>query len=66
MPYKDPTRLLIVPQEYLVLNDDYLTHANIPNKVYELFPYFQNILNGPLKNNEPLLYFTRIETLYVS
>ena len=36
MPYKNPNRPLIIPQEYLILNDDYLTPANMPTHVQEL------------------------------
>ena len=64
MPYKDPTRPLIVPQEYLVLNDDYLTHANIPTQVHELSPYFHQILSGPLNNNELSYYTTLVQKRY--
>ena len=48
LPFEDTTRPLVVPQEYLFLNVDYLTHANIHNKLHELSPHFQHILTGPL------------------
>ena len=37
-PYKDLTQPLIVPQEHLILNDDYLIHAKIPSGVQEISP----------------------------
>ena len=51
MPYKNSNRPLVIPQEYLLLNDDYLTPAIIPTHVEELSPYFQNILSGALTDN---------------
>ena len=74
MPYKDPNRPLIIPQEYLILNDDYLTHANMPTLVPELSPYFQKILCGPLTDNERSYYhavvqlnerYTKSELMYI-
>ena len=46
MPYKNPNHPLVIPQEYLILNDGYLTPANMPTHVQELSPYFQKILSA--------------------
>ena len=61
MPYKNPNGPLIIPQEYFILNDDYLTPANMPTHIQELSPYFQKNLSGPLTDNERSYYHTLVQ-----
>ena len=61
MSHKDPTRPIIVPQEFLNFNEDYLLHSNIPTDVQELHPYFQKILSGPLNDTEHAYYTTLVQ-----
>ena len=66
MPYKNPNRPLIIPQGYLILNDDYLTPDNKRPRVQELSPYFQKILPGPLTDNERSYYHTLVQKRYTN
>ena len=66
MPYKNPNRPLIIPQEFLILNDDYLTPANMPTHVQELSPFFQKILSEPLTNKERSYYHTLVQKRYTN
>ena len=66
MPYENPNRPLIIPQEYLILNDDYLTPANMPTHVPELSPYFQKIISGPLTENGRSYYQTLVQKRYTN
>ena len=61
MPYKDPTRPIVFPHEYLIHNDDYLTHANVSKKAHELSPYFRQILTGPVTDSELSFYTTLVQ-----
>ena len=63
MLYENLNRPLIIPQEYLILND-YLTPANKPTHVQELSPYFQKVLSGPLTDNERSYYHTLVQKRY--
>ena len=64
MPYKNPNRSLVIPQEYLILNDDYILPANIHTNVQVHSPYFHKILAGPLTDNEHSYYRNLVEKSY--
>ena len=66
MPFKNPNRPLIRPQEYLILKNDYLTPVIMPTHVQELSPYFQKILPGPLTDNEHSHYHTLVQKRYIN
>ena len=48
LPNDNPKRPIIVPQEYLILNDDSLLQENISQKISDLFPSLQHIASQPL------------------
>ena len=50
-PKSDPTRLLIVPQEYLIKNDDMSPYESIPEKVENTLPQIKTIINKTYARN---------------
>ena len=57
-PKSDPTRPLIVPQEYLINNDDMSPYESIPEKVDNTLPQLKPLLTKPMQENEKLFYQT--------
>ena len=52
LPNDNPKRPIIVPQEYLILNDDSLLQEDIPQNISDLFLPIQHIASQPLGDNE--------------
>ena len=48
-PKSDPTRPLIVSQEYLIFNDDMSLHATMPEKVENTLPQLKPLLSKQLQ-----------------
>ena len=56
-PKSNPTRPLIVPQEYLINNDDMSPYASMPEKVENTLPQLKSLLSK-LQETEKVLYQT--------
>ena len=48
LPNENPKRPTIVPQEYLILNDDSLLQENLPRGISDPLPSIQPIASQPL------------------
>ena len=57
-PKSDPTRPLIVPQEYLINNDDMSPYESIPEKVENTLPQLKPLLTKPMQETEKVFYQT--------
>ena len=56
LPNDNPKRPIIVPQEYLILNDDSLLQENIPQSISDPLPPIQTIATQPLGDCEKSYY----------
>ena len=56
LPNDNPKRPIIVPQEYLILNDDSLLQEDIPQNISDPLPPLQHIASQPLGDCE-ISYF---------
>ena len=56
LPNDNPKRPIIVPQEYLILNDDSLLQENIPQSILDPLPPIQTIATQPLGGCEKSYY----------
>ena len=52
LPNDNPKRPIIVPQEYLILNDDSLLQEDIPQNIPDFLPPLQHIASQPLGDLE--------------
>ena len=57
LPNENPKKLIIVPQEYLILNDDSLLQENIPKGISDPLPPIQHIASQPLGDCEKSYYY---------
>ena len=57
LPNENPKRPIIVPQEYLILNDDSLLQEDIPQCISDLLPPIQSIAFQPLGDCEKSYYY---------
>ena len=57
LPNDNPKRPIIVPQEYLTLNDDSLLQEDIPLCISDLLPPIQPIASQPLGDCEKTYYY---------
>ena len=57
LPNDNPKRPFIVPQEYLILNDDSLLQEDIPQNISDPLPPIQHIASQPLGDNEKSYYY---------
>ena len=48
LPNDNPKRPILVPQEYLILNDDSLLQEDIPQCISDSLPQIQHIASEPL------------------
>ena len=53
----NPKRLIIVPQEYLILNDDSLLQEDIPHNISDPLPPLQHIASQPFGDSEKSYYY---------
>ena len=60
MPYKNPNRPLMKPQEYLIPNEDYLTPPICQHMYKNSHRISNKILSGPLTDNERSYYHTLV------
>ena len=64
LPNDNPKRPIIVPQEYLILNDDSLVQEDIPQCISEPLPPFQPIASQPLDDCEKSYYHAKAKKGY--
>ena len=57
LPTDNPKRPIIVPQEYLILNDDSLLQEDIPESLSDPLPPIQPIASQPLGDCEKSYYY---------
>ena len=57
LPNENPKRPIIVPQEYLILNDDSLLQEDIPQCISDPLPPIQPIAFQPLRDCEKSYYY---------
>ena len=57
LPNDNPKRPIIVPQEYLILNDDSILQEDIPQNLSDPLPPIQHIASQPLGDNEKSYYY---------
>ena len=57
LPNDNPKRPIIVPQEYLILNDDSLIQEDIPKSISDPLPPIQPIAFQPLGDCEKSDYY---------
>ena len=57
LPNDNPKRPIIVPQEYLILNDDSLLQEDIPKTISDPLPPIQPIASQPLADCEKSYYY---------
>ena len=57
LPTDNPKSPIIVPQEYLILNDDSLLQEDIPEGISDPLPTFQPIASQPLGDCEKSYYY---------
>ena len=57
LPNDNPKRPIIVPQEYLILNDDSLLQEDIPKGISDPLPPIQPIASQPLGDCEKSYYY---------
>ena len=56
MPYNDTSRPIIVPQEYLILFDDFLLPCNIPTIIAKPLIVIKHLVSAPLNDKEKSFY----------
>ena len=64
LPNENPKRPIIIPQEYLILNDDSLLQEDIPQNISDLLPPLQHIASQPLGDSEKSYYYAIIKKGY--
>ena len=57
LPNDNPKRPIIVPQEYLILNDDSLLQEDLPQNISDPLPPLQHIASQPLGDSEKSYYY---------
>ena len=57
LPNDNPKRPIIVPQEYLILNDDPLLQEDIPQQIHDPLPPLQQIASQPLVDCEKSYFY---------
>ena len=64
LPNDNPKRPIIVPQEYLILNDDSLLQEDIPQHISDPLPPFQHIASQPLGDCEKSYFHAMTKKRY--
>ena len=64
LPNDNPKRPIIVPQEYLILNDDSLLQEDIPQHISDPLPPLQQIASQPLGDCEKSYFHAMIKKGY--
>ena len=56
LPYNITSRLLFVPQEYLIHFDDFLLHCNIPTQIVKPLTVIKHLVSSPLDDKDKSYY----------
>ena len=64
LPNNNPKRPIIVPQEYLILNDDSLLQEDIPQNISDPLPPLQHIASQPLGDCEKSYFYAMTKKGY--
>ena len=64
LPNDNPKRPIIVPQEYLILNDDSLLQEDVPQNISDPLPSLQLIASQPLGDSEKTYYYAMTKKGY--
>ena len=64
LPNDNPKRPIIVPQEYLILNDDPLLQEDIPQQIHDPLPPLQQIASQPLGDCEKSYFYAMTKKGY--
>ena len=64
LPNDNPKRPIIVPQEYLILNDDSLLQEDIPQNISDSLPPLQHIASQPLGDCEKSYFYAMTKKGY--
>ena len=64
LPNDNPKRPIIVPQEYLILNDDSLLQEDIPQHISDPLPSLQHLASQPLGDCEKSYFHAMIKKGY--
>ena len=64
LPNDNPKRPIIVPQEYLILNDDPLIQEDIPQQISDPLPPLQQIASQPLGDCEKSYFYAMTKKGY--
>ena len=56
LPHNDTSRLLIVPQEYLIHFDDFLLPCNIPTQIVKPLTVIKHLVSSPLDDKDTSCY----------
>ena len=64
LPNDNPKRPIIVPQEYLILNDDSLLQEDIPQNISDPLPPLQHIASQPLGDCEKSYFYAMTKKGY--
>ena len=52
LPYNDTSRPVIVPQEYLILFNDFLLPCNIPTQIVKPLTVINHLVSSPLDDKD--------------
>ena len=64
LPYNNTSRLLIVPQEYLIHYDDFLLPCNIPTQIVKPLTVFKHLVSSPLDDKDRTYYTSLYKQTY--
>ena len=64
LPYKNTSRPLIVPQEYLIHFDDFLLPCNIPTQIVKPLTVIKHLVSSPLDDKDKTYYTALYKQIY--
>ena len=64
LPYKNTSRPLIVPQEYLIHSDDFLLPGNIPTQIVKPLTVIKLLVSSPLDDRDRTYYTALYKQTY--
>ena len=64
LPYNNTSRPLIVPQEYLILFDDFLLPCNVPTQIVKRLTVIKHLVSSPLDDKDKTYYTALYKQTY--
>ena len=64
LPYKNTSRPLIVPQEYLIQFDEFLLPCNIPTRIVKPLTVIKHLVSSPLDDKDKTYYIALYKQTY--